>query len=530
MNIFLSTFKKATGWIKQHPWEVAILAVVLLVAAVMRLYRIDGYMIFLGDQGRDAIVVRRLLVNYDPILVGPGTSVGNMYLGPLYYYLMAPVLYLAGYSPVGPAVMVALLSVATVFMIWFVGRKWFGVWAGLVASGLYAISPAIIDLANFSWNPNIMPFFSLLAIYSIWKFWRENRFGWMVVAAICLAFVLQSHYLGLLLVPTVILFCVLTLFRLRVAGYGLSNTQPTNTKQKNNLNRFLWYSFLGLVVFLVLMSPLVVFDARHSWRNLAAIRNFFVRRQALESNLARSLAEIPGVIKQIATRLLGAKSAVAGKWILALMSLPALIVLIERKRLRRSDASAYLVLAAWLIFGFIGLAFYKGEIYDHYFGFLFPAPFLLFGGFVSFVLHNLHQSGKALVVGLVIFLSILNLSNLHFRFKPNRQLAKTQEVVAKIIAEADGERFNFGVIADRNYEGAYQYFLESWSAPFVMIDAQRADETIMKQLFVVCEYQPFEKCQPTSNPKAEVANFGWSKIADKWEVADVVVFKLVHSR
>ena len=52
-------------------------------------------MTFLGAEGRDVIIVRTLLVKADPILIGPGTSVGGMYLGPLYYYFMAPFLLLA---------------------------------------------------------------------------------------------------------------------------------------------------------------------------------------------------------------------------------------------------------------------------------------------------------------------------------------------------------------------------------------------------------------------------------------------------
>src|SRR3972149_11757908 len=100
-------------WIKENRREAAILALILLVGAYFRLYRIDEYMTFLGDEGRDALVVRRLLVNADPILVGPGTSIGNMYLGPIYYYLMAPALFLANFSPVGPSIMVALFGIAT---------------------------------------------------------------------------------------------------------------------------------------------------------------------------------------------------------------------------------------------------------------------------------------------------------------------------------------------------------------------------------------------------------------------------------
>ena len=98
-------------FIKQNKFECFLLLIILAVATFFRLYKIDQYMTFLGDEGRDAIIVRRLLVYADPILIGPGTSVGNMYLGPLYYYMMLLPLAVTNFSPVGPAIQIAILGI-----------------------------------------------------------------------------------------------------------------------------------------------------------------------------------------------------------------------------------------------------------------------------------------------------------------------------------------------------------------------------------------------------------------------------------
>src|SRR5258708_5541648 len=118
--------KKIIGWIKNHKVEFGILILILLVGAFSRLYKIDGYMTFLGDEGRDVIIVRRLLVEHHPPLIGPGTSIGNMYLGPAYYYMMAVPLFLTNFSPVGPAIFIALLGLITIFFLWYVTRQWIG--------------------------------------------------------------------------------------------------------------------------------------------------------------------------------------------------------------------------------------------------------------------------------------------------------------------------------------------------------------------------------------------------------------------
>jgi len=178
------------NWIKQNPREAAILLLIIFVGTFLRFYKIDEYMTFLGDEGRDAIVVRRLLAEQDLILVGPGTSIGNMYLGPLYYYMMAIPLFLAGYSPVGPAIQIAILSVITLFLVWLVGRQWFGKTAAMIATFFYAIAPTVVKYSHSSWNPNIMPFFSFICIYGIWKIWQKSEWKWLSLQL----YLLPSHF------------------------------------------------------------------------------------------------------------------------------------------------------------------------------------------------------------------------------------------------------------------------------------------------------------------------------------------------
>ena len=504
---------KVGNWIKENPREAVILLFILGIGAFLRLYRIDEYMIFLADQGRDALVVRRLLVNADPILVGPGTSVGNMYLGPIYYYLMAPALWLANYSPVGPSVMVALLAIATIFFLWYFARRLFGVWGAAIAAILYAVSPTVVYLSLFSWNPNIMPFFALATIYSIWKFWREGKLGWIIVAGASMGFVLQSHYLGLLLTPTLGAFWFLTYLKV---------------KKFENSKQFIKYSLYGLLAFALLMSPLVLFDARHGWRNFLAMREFFLAGGGVSFSLISFLGRIPAVAQQIISYLLGARSLFYGNIVLGAMLLFLGRIFLLWKSLETEKKKGFLLILVWLGAGVLGLAFYRNVLFDHYYGFLFPAPFLLLAGFFHLTISKGRSLGKIFIILFVLGIVLISLNASHLKKEPNRLMQRTIKVSDKIIQEAKGERFNLAAIADRNYEAAYQYFLEKEYAPLVLIDPQKADETVTEQLFVVCE-KPEPQCDPTHSPKAEIANYGWSKIDARWEVEGVILYKLVHS-
>jgi len=94
-----------------------IILIILGVASFLRLYRIQDYLTFLGDEGRDVLVAYNILHGHLTLL-GPTSSVGGFFLGPIYYYFMAPFLLLFNYNPVGPAVMVALFGIATVWLIY----------------------------------------------------------------------------------------------------------------------------------------------------------------------------------------------------------------------------------------------------------------------------------------------------------------------------------------------------------------------------------------------------------------------------
>ena len=87
-----------------------ILIIVLIIGVFLRFYRLNGFVTFLGDQGRDAIILKRILTGEHFPAIGPPTSVGQVYLGPFYYYFIAPWLLLFNFNPIGLAVGVAIFS------------------------------------------------------------------------------------------------------------------------------------------------------------------------------------------------------------------------------------------------------------------------------------------------------------------------------------------------------------------------------------------------------------------------------------
>lgn len=506
---------KIKRWLDSNRPEFFCLIIIIFAASFSRLWRIPEYLTFLGDEGRDALAVRAMIIEHKFRLIGPVTSVGNMYLGPLYYYLMLPAMVISRLSPVGPAVMVAFFGIATTILIWLVGREWFGRSAGIIAALLYAVSPVAIEYSRTSWNPNIMPFFALLSIWGIWRVWYGRQFWWLSVIYIAISFAVQSHYLGLLLFPTVVFFQGLTFARL--------------WKNKYPIKKFFLFFVIGLIIFSFLtILPLVWFDLRHDFINFKAMKDFFtIRQTTVNLKFYKAIPNFWPLWQEISIRLLTAKQVNEGKWFSLVMVILILFSFFRLFRLKsaKRERESLILLAIWLLTGLFGLGSYKQHIYDHYFGFLFPAVFILTG----FVIKNLWENfraGRLLAMAIVFWLTYLSFANSPLRYPPNNQLGRTQAVAHFLMDKAGNQPYNLALIAERNYEAAYEYYLTIFGKPPIHIDPQRAEETITNQLFVICEQLP---CSPVNHPKAEIAMFGWVKIDQKWEVAGVEIYRLVHN-
>jgi 4-amino-4-deoxy-L-arabinose transferase-like glycosyltransferase len=447
---------------------------------------------FLGDQGRDVVIVRDFLKNGNLFFIGPQTSIGNMYLGPFYYYLIAPSLLIANFNPAGPAIFVALLSVATVYLIYFVSKKWFNPKTAYIAAVLYAISPVAIKYGNFSWNPNIMPFFALLFVY----FCLGNN---LILASLAFIVCINSHFLSLLLLPL---------------GFIIFLNHYFKNPEKHSI--FLKNLIIAIVVFVISLTPQVLFDIKHHGQNINSIIIFFTQRQTtVNLKLYKALPQIAPLFNQLSTRLLAGKNDQFGL-IVSITLVLLLVVEIYRQVKSKKFNLNFLWITLWLLIGLTGLALYKQHIYDHYFGFLYPPIFIFFGYLLS-------RLPKIVSFILLIPLVIFSLLQNPFRWPPPMQLTTTNSIDNSIISASGGQPFNFALLAKMDYDPGYRYLLAQNNAPVALLQ-----DKITEQLFVVCE--PFQMdCNPINNPEWSVAAFGWAKIDSQWEINGIKVFRLVHN-
>ena len=477
---------------------------ILVLAAVLRLYKIDQYLTFLGDEGRDVLVVKRMISDGKFTLLGPITSVGSIYMGPIYYYFTAPFLWLWNFNPTGPAVMVVLFSLATVYLIYRLGNDYFDESVGLVAALLYSVSRLTIIYGRSSWNPNIVPFFAILLVFSLMRTFIDRRFKFLILAGLSLGCLIQLHYITFMFLP--IILVIFLRFRGKIP---------------------LKYYFYGFISFIIAYSPFILFEIRHQFVNTQGAFRFLIKQNSTAPGLF--LTSLINTLNDLIVRIFWRSLVVINAEISKLLIVTGIIIFSFFSRLitgNLKSKNALSILLIWLSVGILSFGIYRGAIYDYYFGSLFPLPFLLFG-IMFYLLFRIGLPARVFAFFLLILLVIFNLVQSPLLIEPNNMLKNTKKIAGFVLDKTSDRPYNFALIATHNSDHAYRYFMEIADKPPVTIENLQVDplrKTVAGQLMVVCE----EKiCQPLGHPLWEIAGFGSAEITGEWDVVTVKVFRLI---
>lgn len=477
--------------------SVIVLFLILLVATFLRLYRIRDYIVFLGDEGRDALVWHDMTEKGEFTFLGPTASVGGFYLGPIYYYMALP-FYFIFRDPVGPAIFVALLGVATVWLVYFVTRNWFGKTSGLFASGIYAVASLIVRYSRASWNPNPVPFFSLLGVYLAATGIKDKKWWKLIGAGICLGVLWQLHYLTLIMTPVLLLIV---------------------TKKNKQFTQLLTPYFLLLFGWVIGFFPFLAFEIYHNFPNARTVLEFVTRPNGSVLNW-----ELLGLIRSVLRNtnrltftIFSWQNGLATTVTTLIWALGGSLLIIFNRKTEEKISLLW-----WLWLGMAIFSLYQGSISDYYFGFLFPLPAILLGAAAGY-LFGKNNLGKLLIGFAAVWLTYDQSGRLFLRFEPNRLLQQTEAVSRQVISLAGDEPYNFALITSGNSDHAYRYFLEKLNRAPVKLQ-----DSVAGQLIAVCE-KPVADCSPLGNPLWEIAGFGRSEVVDTKVVPPgITIYRLTH--
>lgn len=225
-----------------------------LLGIFLRTYHFREWMTFNPDQARDALVVQSVLDGRSPLpFLGPQAGNTAFKLGPMFYYfeiVSAGIFGSEAWKMAYPDLLFSILSIPLLFVFL---RKFFTRNISAALAALYSVSFFAITYSRFAFNPNSIPFFTLLFLYGlvgVMNAGKKEDFRSAAAVGIAMGVGVQLHALLFLAMP---LTAILVL--------GLLSSKKI----------FAWKSVLTASAFLLLFNfPQILGESRTGGANLHA--------------------------------------------------------------------------------------------------------------------------------------------------------------------------------------------------------------------------------------------------------------------
>ncbi len=462
---------------------------ILLLAAFLRVYKLPEFTTFLSDQGRDAIIVRNIVTLKHWPAIGAPSSVGQVYLGPFYYYLIAPFLLLFNFNPAGLAFGAAFLSLIGIIAGYLVTREEVGKLTAVLFLVFTAFSFENIEQSRFSWNPNLLPFFAFFTLYFFYKLMKTDKIIFAILLGTFLSFSVQLHYLAVFLTLPMILIAV------------------TDRKLIIKLGKYL----VAIISFLFFSLPLVIFDLRHQFLNSKNFLTLFKGGLVSGSSLSTRFLE---TIQVFFSTVLTFK----------INSFVTLLILVFLAAgwffLKKKDSNLWIKINLLNIVTFLlFFAFMNASRLPHYFGPIYLSLFLVTAYYIANAKLN-----RFFIILLVLLYVGINVPHYYFFYqKGNNQIAHSQKVGDFLATKINHQPFNIATWPVQLTEDNFVYFLELKG----LVPANRQKAEITDQMFVLCDQEP---CEILNSPSWNISMFGPAKIDNIWDVDGIKIYKLIHNK
>lgn len=156
----------------------------IILAGVLRLWRINTDLLIHYDQGRDLLAARSIWFDHKLTLLGPATDAEGVFFSPIYYYLISIPLGLSGGNPVMAVIFLITLELISLIFFYEGSRKLFGSRVAILALFFYASSYGLVSFSR--WLSNAMPVIIVgnLMIYILAKTFDDKK--WWIWYWFCL--------------------------------------------------------------------------------------------------------------------------------------------------------------------------------------------------------------------------------------------------------------------------------------------------------------------------------------------------------
>lgn len=346
--------------------------IILLLALLFRTYKLETFYSFGHDQDLFAWIAKDIVSDHHLRLIGQETSVTGVFIGPLFYYLIALSFTIFGLDPLSANIPTIVTGLLTTFSIYWIFSKFFGRNTGLIGSFLYAVSPGVVFLDR--WVVPTQP----TILWTVWYLYillsiLKGNFQILIPLGILIGLVWHIH------------IAFIPLLTLLPVAFWLSK------KEGHQIQINLKDLVIPLLLVFTLLLPFFAFEARH---NFLQTKSLFTATQEERGDLTGS--------KRLLKTLDAAGKSLSGIFLLnnetiilppsftiplPILLLFLIIFLSMTKLLAKSTA---IISCLWIVINLISQFLSKRAISEYYLNNLFAIFFLV----SSVCLAHFHQVTK----------------------------------------------------------------------------------------------------------------------------------------
>ena len=233
-----------------------LLLLILIIGLFFRLFRAVELFGMGHEQDLQAWIIKDILVDKHPRLIGQETSIHGVFIGPIYYYILIPFFAIFNLDPRASIIPIALISILTIVSVYYVFSKLFGKTTGLIGSFIYSTSLAIVFIDRWPVPTQTTFLWIIWYLYVLFSFLKKD-FGKLPILVVLIAFIWHVHiaFLPLLIIIPVVIFL---------------SKKPL---VKININKKNLYFSILIAFFLIL--PFIVFEARHGFQQIKSITRVY---------------------------------------------------------------------------------------------------------------------------------------------------------------------------------------------------------------------------------------------------------------
>ncbi len=161
------------------------------------------------DQGRDFLKAEEMVRYFNPTFIGPTTGIQGLHHGAWWYYFLSIVFFIFNGWPQGFYYGILFFTLLTTFLFFLFLKKNFHFLTALLFLLVVTVSPYFIRISFFPGNNILTPGAVLLFIYSVYKFFQNQKLKFIFLLALSLGLIFETEVsFGFFIIPPFILIAL----------------------------------------------------------------------------------------------------------------------------------------------------------------------------------------------------------------------------------------------------------------------------------------------------------------------------------